>query len=455
MLFSKKDIIKITVPIVLQQVLTMLVGMVDSIMVSSAGEAAVSGVSLVGTLDVLLITIFTSLASGGGIVISQFLGRRDISAAQKASKQLIYVTAFVAAAISLTVIVLRNSLLNALYGNSEPAVLQSAKDYFLYIAVSFTFLGIFNAGAAIFRAMGNTTAPLCVSLLVNIANVIGNSILIYGFDMGAKGAAIATLIARIIGVFVIISLLHSKKNPIRIEKIHKFKPDSAIIKNILRIGVPSGLENSTFQFGRLLIQSLISTLPTASMAANAVANSIANILCIPSSSVGIAASPIVGRCVGAGENNQAKKYSKLLFVLAVCGEAIIVTVVLLLINPIIGLYEISAEGAELARRLTVFYSVFVLVLHPLSFVLPNFFRAASDVKFPLVISFVSMWTCRIATCYFLVLDQVNILGQFVLPGLNLGIMGVWIAMVIDWVFRSIFFVTRYCSGKWLAKYKAQ
>ena len=383
------------------------------------------------------------------------MGKQDINSAKKASKQLIYVTGFVAALISLTVIVLRNPLLNALYGSSEPAVLQSAKDYFLFIAISFTFLGIFNAGAAIFRAMGNTTAPLCVSLLVNIANVIGNAILIYVFDMGAKGAAIATLIARIIGVLVIISLLHGKKNPIRIEKIHKFKPDLTMIKSILRIGVPSGLENSTFQFGRLLIQSLISTLPTASIAANAVANSIASILCIPSSSVGIAASPIVGRCIGAGEKEQAKKYSGLLFVLAVCGEAIIVTVVLLFITPIIGLYEISAEGAELARQLTVFYSVFVIVLHPLSFVLPNFFRAASDVKFPLVISFISMWTCRIAPCYFLVLDEVNIWGQFVLTGLNLGIIGVWVAMVIDWIFRTIFFITRYLSGKWLTKYNTK
>ena len=190
------------------------------------------------------------------------------------------------------------------------------------------------------------------------------------------------------------------------------------------------------------------------MTANAVANSLANILCIPSSSVGISAAPIVGRCVGAGEKEQAKKYSKLLFVLAICGQAIVVTVVLIFIRPIIGLYEISAESAELARQLTIFYTIFVLVLHPLSFVLPNFFRAASDVKFPLVISFISMWLCRIATCYFFVLDEVNVLGLVTVPGFGLGIIGVWIAMVLDWIFRSVVWIIRFSNGKWLTKYKA-
>ena len=454
MLFTKKDIIKITIPIILQQALTMLVGMVDTVMVSSAGDAAVSGVSLVGTLDVLLIAIFTSLASGGSIVIAQFWGKKDIDSAKKACKQLIYVTATVAAVISISVITLRHPLLNALYGSAKHAVLQSAKDYFLYIAISFTFLGIFNAGAAIFRAMGNTTIPLCASLLVNIVNLFTNAIFIYLLHMGAAGVAIATLIARIVGVIVIITLLHNKKNPIFIEKIYKFKPDKNMIKSILQIGVPSGLENSSFQFGRLLVQSLVSTLPTVSITANAIANSIANILCIPSSSIGISASPIVGHCIGAGEKEQAKKYSKLLLGLAICGQAIIVTVVLIFIRPIIGLYEISAESAVLARQLTIFYAVFVLALHPLSFVLPNFFRAASDVKFPLVISFISMWMCRIATCYFFVLDEVNILGLFTVKGFGFGIIGVWIAMILDWIFRSVVWLIRFSNGKWLTKYKS-
>jgi putative MATE family efflux protein len=397
----------------------------------------------VGTLDVLLIAIFTSLASGGSIVISQFLGKKDIDSAKKACKQLIYVTATVAAVISISVIALRHPLLNALYGSAEHAVLQSAKDYFLYIAISFTFLGIFNAGAAIFRAMGNTTIPLCASLLVNIVNLFTNAIFIYLLHMGAAGVAIATLIARIVGVIVIIPLLYNKKNPIFIEKIYMFKPDKEMIKSILHIGVPSGLENSSFQFGRLLVQSLVSTLPTVSITANAIANSIANILCIPSSSIGISASPIVGRCVGAGEKEQAKKYSKILLLFSYISLLAIVILTFVFAKPVISIYGLTDESSRLALKLILYHGICATIIWPVAFMLPQVFRAASDVKFTLVVSMISMWIFRVALSYPLTLDY----------GLGLGAMGVWIAMTIDWLFRFIVFAIHFVRGRWLTKYK--
>ncbi|MBQ9115466.1 MAG: polysaccharide biosynthesis C-terminal domain-containing protein, partial [Clostridia bacterium] len=234
MMFSRRDLMRIMIPLVIQQVLAVTIGMADSMMVSAAGEAAVSGVSLVNSLDILLICIFSALAAGGSIVVSQFLGKKDTELACSSAKQLIYTTTAVATFISLVVIVFRFPLLDALFGDVEADVMRHAQSYFLYVALSFPFLAMYDAGAALFRAMGNSMVSMSTSLVMNVLNLIGNAILIFGFGMGAAGAAIATLFSRIVGAFVIIVLLHKKDNVVHVERIFHFRPDFSVIKRILR-----------------------------------------------------------------------------------------------------------------------------------------------------------------------------------------------------------------------------
>ena len=448
MLFSKKSLFKIIFPLILQQIFTVTIGMVDSLMVSSAGEAAVSGVSLVSSLDLLLIYCFSALASGGAIVTAQFIGRGDTDLAKKSAKQLIYVTTIVASVIAILVIIIRYPLLSLLFGNVEDAVMSSAQDYFFFIALSFPMLGLYDSGAAILRSMGKSMESLTISVIMNIINVIGNAILIYGFGMGAAGAAIATLISRSAGAVIIIINVHSRKRTVYIEKLFRWQADKKIIKSILRIGVPSGIENGMFQFGKLLTQSLISSLSTAAIAANAIAGTLSNYQYMPGGAIGLATVTVIGQCVGAGEKEQAKKYSRILVGLTYLCLWTVCLFTVLFAKPIIGAYGVSAEASETAYTLLIIHSITAAIIWPTAFTIPHSFRAASDVRFPLIISATSMWIFRVASSFFLALPEVTIFG-LTIPGLGLGVLGVWIAMFLDWLFRAVIYAFRYFKGKWL------
>ena len=454
-MFSRKDITKILVPLFIQQILSVLIGMVDSMMVSSAGDAAVSGVSLVSSLDLVLIYAFLALATGGSVVASIALGKGDKERACAIAKQLIYAVTCVAILISAVVLVFRKLILGSLFGDVEADVMKSAEDYFFYIVLSFPVLGLYDSIAALFRAMGNSAISLKTSLIINGVNIVGNAILIYGFQMGAAGAAISTLIARVIGAGIMLVLIHSKKNPIYITKIFKYRPDGKIIGSILRIGIPSGIENCMFQFGKLMTQSLISSLGTVSIAANAVANSLATLQYVPGSAVNTATVAIVGRCIGAGEEKQAKRYSRMLLAIAYCTLWLVVLSMVLFAKPIISLYGIGAESAQLAKKLVLYHGACAVILWPIAFCMPHIFRSAGDVKFSLYISAFSMWAFRVALGYVFTLESVSLFtkmlpnASIVIPGLGLGVMGVWIAMTVDWVFRAVLFLIHYLRGNWM------
>lgn len=442
MLFSRRDLVAIVFPLMVEQFLSVLIGMADSMMVASVGEAAVSGVSLVDSLNLLMVYVFSALATGGAVVCSQFLGKRDFDAAQNAAKQLVYTTTFVSLLIMAIAIVFRTPLLSLVFGSIEADVMANAKIYFLYTAISYPFLAIYSCGAAIFRAMGNSKISMRASILMNLINVAGNAILIYIFHLGAAGAAIATLFSRIIGAILMMWLVKNKNNPIYIEHFFKFKPNFAIIKRILGVGIPSGVENGIFQLGKLLTQSLISTFGTAAIAANAAASALTALQYIPATAIGLAMITIIGRCVGAGEKKQAKHYT---LVLCMIGYAVIIPVSLIMTifaNPLIGLYNLSASSSAIAYKLMVYHAICVSIIYPFSFPLGHTFRAANDVKYPLVVSISCMWIFRVGLSY--------VLGGF----FDMGIMGVWIAMTCDWLARSVLNIVHFVRGKWLDKYKA-
>ncbi|MBQ8894401.1 MAG: MATE family efflux transporter [Clostridia bacterium] len=451
MLFSNRDLVKITLPLIFQQLLNVLVSTIDSLMVASVGEAAVSGIALIGSLDVVLVTFFSSLTAGGTVIISQLLGKKKHSSVSDATKQALYLSLAGALLITLLVQCFRYPLLNLLFGDAEADVMHHAHNYFFFISLSFPFLAIESACGAAFRAAGDSMTSLLSSIGINLMNIFGNYILIYVIPLEAAGAAISTLIARAIATVVMVIMLHSKKRSVYVEHLFHYRPDWRVIRSILRIGIPHGIENCMFQFGRLLTQSLISTLGTVAITANSVANTLAGYQYMPGTAIGNTSVIVIGRCVGAGEKKQAKRYSRILLLTSYACIWIVVLVTFFFAKPIIGAWQLSAETADLTRRLILYHSLWAAAVWPIGFVLPSMFRAASDVKFPMVVSVTCMWIFRIALSYVFVPAELNLFG-LTLPGLGMGVMGVWVAMTVDWVVRISLYAYRYFSGKWLTVY---
>ncbi len=442
MLFTRKDIVKIVIPLIIEQLLAVTIGMFDSMMVSQAGEAAISGVSLVDSVNLLLINLFSALSSGGAVVVSQYLGKRDPQKASDSAKQLVLTVVIISTLTAVGAICFRVPLLKLIFGKIEADVMANARVYFLITAMSYPFLGLYSAGAATFRSMGNSKITMLVSMMMNVINVSGNAFFIFSLSMGAAGAALATLISRIVGSAVILSLLRNQKHIACIRGWTKTKPDWAIIKSICRIGVPSGIENSMFQFGKLITQSIVSTFGTTSIAANAVANTLTNLQFLPGTAINLAIITVVGRCIGARELQQAKSYSNRLLLTAYGAITSISVIIVALLPALLSIYDLSPASTELARQLVLMHSVMVCVFWPLSFCTPNTFRAAGDVKYTMVVSTLSMWICRVGAAY---------LYSYTL---GLGAMGVWLAMFTDWVCRTCFFAPHYFKGTWLKNFRS-
>ena len=448
LMFSNKALISLLVPLVLQQILTVTVGTVDSMMVAYAGEAAVSGVSLVNTLDTVLVIFFTAMVGGGAVVISSSLGAKEGGACE-AAKQLLYIATFLAAVLTAVVLILRYPLLNLLFGDAEADVMAHARDYFFFVALSFPLLAIDSSIAASFRSSGNSLVSLIISLMTNVINIGFNALFIIGLGMGAKGAAIATLISRAVASVVYMIIIHNKKHPVHIERLFHYKPDFSIIKRILNIGVANGIENTMFQFGRLMTQSLISTMGTASIAANAVALTLSGYQYMTGTACSSAMITVVGRCVGAKKYDQAKYYSRKILLVNYVLLWAVIAFTMIFLSPLVSAYNLSDYSSELAKKMIIVHALVAAFIWPLGFMLPSSFRSAGSVHFPMVISMVSMWTFRVVGAYFLALDTVSVFGLFTLPGVGLGIQGVWCAMFIDWFFRCPIYLIRYLSGKWI------
>ena len=441
MIFSRRSFLNIVIPLIINQVLSVAIGMEDSIMVSSAGAAAISGVSLVDTLNVLLVYLFTSLSAGGSVVISQLMGRGERERANKAAGQLVLTVFCTAALLTVAAISCRRTLLQLLFGSIEADVMHSAGSYFLYTALAYPFMGLFSGCEAIFHAMGSPRVSMIASAVMNIVNIGANAVFIFGMDLGAAGAALGTLLARAAGAMVLAVLVRNRKNTLYVDSFLRLRPDLPLIGSICRIGIPNGLENSMFQLGRVMTQSLIATFGTAQIAANAAALSITSLQYIPGSAIGTAMIIIVGRCVGARQTQQAKKYTLRLLAIAYGVIIALSAVILLFREPIVSSYNLTGESFDLACRLLVYHSICVCTIWPLAFTLPNSFRAASDVKFTMILSVFSMWAFRIGLSYYLS-------GQF-----HLGIMSVWYAMAADWGFRAVVFTAHFLRGSWLTKYR--
>lgn len=440
-LFSNQDLKRLIAPLIVEQILAVTVGMVDTMMVSSAGEAATSGVSLVDMINNLLINVFAAVSTGGAVVASQFLGQRNPKKACEAADQLVLVTGVIASALAVLSIVFRRGLLDVLYHGIEPDVMKNALIYLVISALSYPFLAIYNSCAALFRSMGNSKISMQVSIIMNVMNVIGDAVFIFGFSWGAAGVAIATLISRMTACIILFIRLHDENLEIHLGS-GRFHWNRGMVRKILHIGIPGGVENSIFQLGRVLVVSIIAMFGTTQIAANAVANNLDAMGVLPGQAMNLAMITVIGRCVGAGDYDQAEYYTKKMMKITYLITGVSCIAVILTMPLSMKLYGLSEETLQLAMMLVLIHDGCGILLWPASFTLPNVLRAANDVRFPMVVSISSMVVFRIVLSY----------GIGV--GLGLGAIGVWIAMVVDWIARVSLFLWRYRSGKWKTFYKA-
>lgn len=435
-LFSNRELANLIGPLVIEQLLAVFVGMADSIMVANVGEAAVSGVSLVDNIMILIINIFAALATGGAVVAGQYIGRKDEKSACKAATQLVWFVSLSAVAIMILVYFGKDIILNQVFGHITAEVKGHADIYLLIVTASIPFIALYNGGAAIFRAMGNSQVSMRVSLLMNAINVTGNAILVFGLRIGTAGVAIPTLISRMVAAIVITVLLCNQTRILHIERTLKFRFDGRMIRKILAIGVPNGLENSMFQLGKILVLSLVSTFGTYAIAANAVSNAIALFQILPGMAISLAITTVISQCVGANDYEQVHYYLKKLLVIIYVAMAGTVALIFLALPLILKAYNLSDQTAAAATNIIHFHGISAMIIWPLSFALPAAYRAAGDAKACMYTSIVSMWIFRIGFSY--------LVGKY----MGLGVFGVWVAMVIDWVVRAICFVIRYFNGKW-------
>lgn len=435
-MFSNKALKKLILPLIIEQILIMAVGVADTVMVSYAGEVAISGVGLVDMFNNLIITVLAAIDAGGAIIVSQYIGNKDRKNANKASSQLLTITIVIATVIMLGCLVFHRILLSTFFGAIEMDVMKAATTYFLISAISFPFLGVYNSAAALYRSMEKTRTTMYVSILMNIINVVGNYIGVFILHAGVAGVAVPTLISRIVAAIIMFALSLNSSNLVYVKIKNVFAWNQEMISKILKIAVPNGIENGLFTLGRVLVTSIVALFGTSQIAANSVAGSIDQIAVVVVNAINLGIVVVVGQCIGANDYEQAKYYIKKLMKISYIVTGIIGSAVILLLPWILNLYSLSSEARNLTFILVIMHNIMATALHPTAFVLPNGLRAAGDVKFSMVVGIVSMILFR--------------LGAAVLFGIifNLGIIGVWIAMGSDWLCRSVCFVIRFIKGKW-------
>lgn len=436
-LFSNKDLVKLIIPLVIEQLLIMVVGMADTMMVSQAGEAAVSGVGLIDMINNLVITVLAALASGGAVIVAQYVGSKDAENAVKASSQLITISFLVSFVLMLFCLAFYQQIISLFFGSIALDVMQACIIYFIITAFSFPFLGVYNSASAIYRSEGNTKIIMYLSFLMNAINIIGNFIGVLILHAGVAGVAIPTLISRIIGCVIIMIMLLRKKSGLSIQLKEVFSIDRSMIHRILNIAVPNGIENGLFTLGRVLVTSIVALFGTSQIAANSVAGSIDQVAVVVINGLNLAIVTVVGQCMGAKEDQQAKYYIKKLMAVGYFMTFFIGGFVILILPLLLNLYSLSPQAREYTFILVVIHNIMCTLLHPTSFILPNGLRAAGDVKYSMYLGIASMILFRLGVAW--------------LFGIvfHMGVIGVWIAMAADWACRSVGFVIRYRSQKWL------
>ena len=435
-LYSNKALFYLFIPLLVEYALEFFVGLADSIMVASLGEAAISGVSLVDFLMQLLIFSFSALATGGAVVAGQYLGDNQVDKAQNASTQLVWFSTISSAVLMILVIILRQFLIGILFGQIEADVWHNAEMYLYIVALSIPFIAIYNAGAAIFRTTNDASLPMKIMLLCDVLNVIGNAFCIYYLGWDVRGVAIPTVISRVAAALLILYFAMDEDYKLHIKRTLKHKFDFYILRKVLKVGIPYGIENGLFQLGRVLVLSLVSTFGTMAIAANSVGYAIGIFSVLPGFAINLGLTAVISRCVGANDYEQARYYNKKCLVIVFISHVLINIVIFALLPWILNIYNLSAQTAVMTTEMVIWHGIFAIIIWPLSFTLPATFRGAGDSKSVMYISLAVMFTCRI------------VLSYVIADWMGIGVFGTWIAMFIDWYVRAGIYIYRYFSNKW-------
>ena len=437
LLFDNRYLFWLLWPLFTEQLFMFAVGVADSVMVATVGEDAVSAVSLVDSVMMLIIALMAALSTGGAVVVGQLLGQKKTARAINAADQLMLAALLISLIITGLLYLLQRPILTVVFGDITPEVMHHCQVYYRITVASVPFIAIYNAGSALFRSVGNSRISMLICFFMNVINIPGNYILLHIFHMEAAGVALPTLAARAFSALAVVICLRNQNLRVHLSRRPVLKPDLKLIGQILRIGIPNGIENSMFQLGKLILLSFISSFGTVSIAANAVGNTVAGVAILPGISVGLGVVSVISQCAGAGDYRQVRYYTKKLVGLAYIMMTITNALGIILLPAILHVYGLSDETSALASQLLLFNFVCSIICWPLSFTFPNMLRACSDVMYTMVVGVGSMWIFRICAAFFI--------GGY----LGFGVLGVWIAMVLDWVVRSICFILRYRSGKWM------
>ncbi len=434
--FGNRELFALILPILVEQLLTMLVGIADTLMVSYAGEAAVSGVSLVNQLNNVFIFVFGAVASGGAVVASQYIGRNDRENGVAASSQLLMITVLISAFLMGISILFRSQILSLLFGRVEPDVMEASLTYLVISALSFPALAVYNSAAALFRSMGKTKAIMNISIVMNAINVIGNAIGIFVLQAGVVGVAVPSLVSRTFAAVIMLILCFEKKNTLYVQMGKVLAWNGKMLKRILNIAVPNGVENGLFQLSKVAISSIVALFGTVQIAANGVAQSfwsMASLFCI---AFGYAFVTVIGQCMGAGDIEAADYYNKKLLRITYIGSAAWNLLIMILTPFVLTLYSLSDDTKKLVILLVVIHSVFNVILCPVAFSLSNGLRAAGDIRFTMYASVFATVVCRV------------IFSIAFGVWMNLGVIGICLAMVGDWMVKAALIQVRYRSRKW-------
>ena len=415
-------------------------GAADTVMVSSVGEFAMSGVNIIDNINNFLVIAFIALSTGGAVVCSQYIGRQDHKSAALASKQLVLIVFVISLLITGIALLFRGPIIRIIYSSLEDDVMNAAMTYFLITALSYPLLALYNACAALYRSVGNTQVPMRIAVMVNVMNVGGNAYFIFGLHIGVAGVALSTLITRAVAALILlVMLIRNQRIPVSLSGLFQVRLVPSMIKRILNIGIPTGLENSMFQFGRLLTQRIFPIFGTSIIAANAVTSVLNSFSFMPGNAYSIAILTIVGQCLGAGDIRAARYFTVKLMKITWITIFFLAGFILITRAQLIGLFNLSSEARDAAMLFLNIHCISMVVGWSFSFALPNALRAAGDARFIMIVGTVSMWTVRVCAAYFF---------TFVL---GIGPAGVWLAMGSDFLVRGTCFILRWRSGRWQNK----
>lgn len=436
-LFTGKSIRKLLIPLIFEQLMIVMVGLVDTMMLSGVGQNALAAFSLVDSINLLFMQVFMAVGAGGSIIAAQYIGNKDRKGAESTATQTLILVLMISIFMALPGLLFTGPLLSLIYPSISSGIRAYARQYFFLTCLSYPLYALYNSGTSMLYAQGFSRLSMLTSVVMNSAKILLNLVLIRHLQMDVIGAGIATITSRLIGGGMVTFFLMNQQAPIHYTKPTNIRFNSSTIRRILSVALPSGLENIIFLASKLAIGMMIATYSGAMIAANAAANTISTYVSIPANAINLVTITVVSQCIGARRGEEARAFTKKLQAATYGSIFLMAALVALFVNPIVGMLNLGPEAYGHTRQIILIYCGVSLLLWAPAFGLPNSLRAAGDNRFVMFAAVLSVLLFRVA-------------GSFVFGNLlNMQVHGIWYAMYLDWIARSVFFVWRFRSGKWL------